>query len=107
MAEDFDVYVVPDIEMEDFVPEVTPSLDPTWIILDKEPGMDGLMLEAGDSLGKMGEDLNIFPFQDRDEEDRLFLARFEFPKFEGAPRYPGAIFYVPEGGGSPEGGESA
>lgn len=100
MAEDFDVYVAPDIEMEDFVPEVTPSLDPTWIILDKEPGMDGLMVEAGDSLEKMGENLNIFPFQDRDEEDRLFLARFEFPKFEGAARYPGAIFYAPEGGGS-------
>jgi len=43
--------------------------------------MDDMMTKAGTSLEKLGEDLKIYPFQDRDKQDRLFLARFEFPKY--------------------------
>jgi hypothetical protein len=67
-----------------------PSLDATWSVMDREPGMDDIIEKAGDSLEKMGEDLEIFPFQDTDDTDRLFLARFEFPKF-------GEEFEFPEG----------
>lgn len=87
----------PMMELED-VPDELPGLDPTWIILDREPGMDDLKVKAGDSLQKMGEDLKIYPFQDRDGNDRLFLARFEFPKFEGKPRHSAAMIIVPGGG---------
>lgn len=111
MAEDdyfeedsLDVYVAPDVELEEIVTEEFPYLDPTWIILDREPGMDDLAEGATEILKKMGKDLKIYPFQDTDGKDRLFLARFEFPKFEGTPRYPGAVFYVPEGPPPPEGG---
>lgn len=104
MAEDYyseddpeGVYVAPEMEDEVIESEVSPYLDPTWIILDSEPGMDDLMVDAGDSLEKMGEDLKIYPFQDRSENDRLFLARFEFPKFERTPRYSAAMILVPEG----------
>jgi hypothetical protein len=55
-------------------------LEPTWSVLDSEPGMDDLAEGASEILKKMGEDLKIFPFQ-ADGSDRLFLARFEFPKF--------------------------
>jgi hypothetical protein len=67
------------------------TLAPTWNILDREPGMDDLAEQAGDSLKKMGEDLKIFPFQDGDGNDRLFLARFEFPKYGEDPQFPEAI----------------
>jgi hypothetical protein len=63
---------------EDNAPE---SLIPTWWLLDREPGMDDLATQAGDSLEKMGEDLKIYPFQETDGGDRLFLARFEMPKY--------------------------
>ena len=102
MAEDYyseddspEVFVAPEMEDEDIEEEVSPYLDPTWIVLDKEPGMDDLMVDAGNSLEKIGEDLKIYPFQDRSENDRLFLARFEFPRFEGTPRYAPAMYLVP------------
>ena len=63
------------------------TLDPTWSVLDREPGMDDLAEGATEILKKMGEDLKIFPFQDRGRQDRLFLARFELPKFGEAFRF--------------------
>jgi hypothetical protein len=39
----------------------------------------------------MGEDLKIYPFQDTDGNDRLFLARFEFPKFGESSQFPEAV----------------
>jgi hypothetical protein len=44
--------------------------------------MDDLAGGLTGVLEKLGEDLKIFPFQDTDGQDRLFLARFEFPKWE-------------------------
>jgi hypothetical protein len=57
------------------------TLEPTWSILDREPGMDDLADGATNVLKKMKDDLNIYPFQDRDGNDRLFLGRYEFPKY--------------------------
>jgi hypothetical protein len=65
------------------IPQKLRTLEPTWWILDREPGMDDLADQAGKSLEKMADDLKIYPFQDRDGKDRLFLARFEFPKYGG------------------------
>jgi hypothetical protein len=67
------------------------TLEPTWSILDREPGMDDLAEGADEILKKMGEDLKIYPFQDTDGNDRLFLARFEFAKFGESSQYPEAI----------------
>ena len=67
------------------------TLDATWSVLDREPGMDDLAEGATEILKKMGEDLKIFPFQDKDGKDRLFLARFEFPKFGETPQFSEAI----------------
>jgi hypothetical protein len=58
------------------------TLEACWSVLDREPGMDNLAEDTKDLLKKLGEDLKIFPFQDTDKEDRLFLARFEFPKYD-------------------------
>ncbi len=56
------------------------TLEPTWWIFDREPGMDDLMEQAGDSLKEtMFDRLEVQPFQDTDGNDRLFLARFEIP----------------------------
>lgn len=43
--------------------------------------MDDLAEGLDDFLKEMGEDLKIFPFQDTNGNDRIFLARFEFPKY--------------------------
>lgn len=67
------------------------TLEPTWSVLDREPGMDDLAEGADEILKKMGEDLKIYPFQDRDGKDRLFLARFEFPKFGESSQFPEAV----------------
>jgi hypothetical protein len=68
------------------------DLGPTWWVIDREPGMDDLAGTAGDILQKMKDDLKIFPFQDRDGNDRLFLARFEFPKYKEAFQFSEALF---------------
>ena len=68
------------------------TLEPTWWALDREPGMDDLAEQAGDSLKQMGEDLKIYPFQDKDKNDRLFLARFELPKYQADFQFPDAVF---------------
>ena len=75
--------------MELSVPEIQKlrTLEATRWIMDREPGMDDLATQAGDSLDKMGEDLKIYPFQDRQKNDRLFLARFEFPKWGETPQF--------------------
>jgi hypothetical protein len=67
------------------------TLEPTWSVLDREPGMDDLAEGVDEILKKMGEDLKIYPFQDTDGKDRLFLARFEFPKFGESFQFPEAI----------------
>lgn len=59
--------------------------------MDREPGMDDLAEGADQIFKKMGEDLKIYPFQDRDGSDRLFLARFEFPKFGEAFQFSEAV----------------
>jgi|WetSurMetagenome_2_1015567.scaffolds.fasta_scaffold04877_7 hypothetical protein len=66
------------------------TLEPTWAVLDREPGMDDLAEGAAEILKKMGEDLKIYPFQDTDGNDRVFLARFEFPKYEEDFQFPAA-----------------
>ena len=76
---------------EEFEPQVPPSLDPTWSVLDSEPGMDKQKVEAGDSLKDMEEELQIKPFKPKDGEDRLFLGRFEFLAYDGEPIYRDAL----------------
>lgn len=68
------------------------TLEPTWWVLDREPGMDDLAEDKTGVLKKMQDDLKIYPFQDRDGNDRLFLARFEFPKYGEALQFPEAVF---------------
>lgn len=58
-----------------------PSLDATWSILDREPGMDDLAEGITEILKEMGEDLKIYPYQDTEGKDRLFLCQFEIPKY--------------------------
>ena len=53
--------------------------------------MDDLAEGADEVLGKMGEDLGIYPFQDTERKDRLFLGRFEFPKYGEDPTFPEAV----------------
>ncbi len=63
-------------------PDDPPStLEATWWLMDREPGMDDIMEKAGESLDTMTEDLGVEVFRDRDGEKRVFLARFEFPKW--------------------------
>ena len=69
------------MELDAPEPQKLRTLEPTWWIMDREPGMDDLAEQAGDSLQKMGDNLKIYPFQDRSANDRLFLGRFEFPKY--------------------------
>ena len=54
--------------------------------------MDDLAEGAEEVLKGMGEDLKIYPFQDTDGKDRLFLARFEFPKYGESFTFPEAVF---------------
>lgn len=68
------------------------TLEATWFVLDTEPGMDDLAGTAGDILKTMKEHLKIFPFQALEKQDRLFLARFEFPKDGERFQYPETVF---------------
>ena len=69
------------------------TLEPTWWVMDREPGMDDLAGDgAVDVLASMKKTLNIFPFQDLDKKDRLFLARFEFPQYGEDFQYSEAVF---------------
>jgi hypothetical protein len=56
------------------------TLEACWSVLDREPGMDNLMASQ-DMLDQMIEAIKIYPFVDTDREYRLFLGRFEFPKY--------------------------
>lgn len=61
------------------------TLEATWWMFDREPGMDDIMEQAGDCaecLQQMFDKLKIYPFQDTQGNNRLFLARFEFPKYQ-------------------------
>lgn len=86
--------------LEDFHSLDRPAtLEPTWWVMDREPGMDDLAGTAGDILKDMKEKLKVFPFQDRDGNDRLFLARFEFPKTREDFKFPKAVFAPGQVGG--------
>ena len=65
---------------------------PTWWVEDREPGMDDLAGTTGDVLANMKDKLQVFPFQDRQGNDRLMLARYELPKYGEAFQYPEAVF---------------
>lgn len=67
------------------------TLEPTWSVLDREPGMDDLAEGASGVLQELGEDLGIYPFQDTERNDRLFLSRFEFPKYGEDRQFPAAV----------------
>ena len=73
-------------------PEPTETLEPTWWVMDREPGMDDLAGTSGEVLQKMKDDLKIFPFQDMEKNDRLFLARFEIPKHGESFQFSEAVF---------------
>jgi hypothetical protein len=76
--------------MKDALP---PTLEPTWSIFDEEPGMDDIFEQAGESLDRMVERLRIAIFRTWFEpQPRLFLARYEFPKYEEDFQHPDAIF---------------
>ena len=60
------------------------TLEATWWLFDKEPGMDDIMTQAGECaecLQQMFDKLEIYPFQDTKKQNRIFLARFEMPKY--------------------------
>lgn len=88
---DFPYTSVQEVQSTHFPGGEGSDLGPTWSVLDREPGMDDLAEGATEILKKMGEDLKIFPFQDRDGKDRLFLARFEFPKYGESSQFPETI----------------
>jgi hypothetical protein len=76
-----------------------PYLEPTWFAFPEEQ-MDDTLQKAGDSLEKpMFTRLNIRPIVITDEDgdkDRLFLARFEFPKYQSDLKYPEAMLPMPK-----------
>jgi hypothetical protein len=67
------------------------DLEALWWVLDREPGMDDLAEDKEEVLKVMQDDLEIYPFQDQDENDRLFLARFEIPKYGESFQYSEAL----------------
>ena len=75
------------------------TLEATWFVMDREPGMDDLAGSTGDVLATMKDQLKIYPFQDRDKNDRLFLARFEFPKSGEKFQFSQAVFAPGQVGG--------
>jgi len=66
-------------------------LEPTWWLFDSEPGMDDLMVQGGDSLKEMADRLNVGLFKDMQGDPKLFLARFEIPKYGQEFQYPDAV----------------
>lgn len=78
---------------EEIDAEPRQTLEATWFVFDSEPDMDDIYEQAGQSLDWLEDELKISPFKTfGTEEKRLFLARFEFPKF-------GEKFQYPEAGG--------
>jgi len=67
-----------------------PTLGATWIIFGTEPEMDDIAEKGGDFLKEVQAELKIFPFQYKGE-DRIFLARFEFKKYDKELQHPEAI----------------
>lgn len=53
--------------------------------------MDDLAEGSVEILTEMKDELGIHPFQDTDEADRLFLARFEFVKYGEATQFPDVV----------------
>jgi len=79
--------------------EFAPYLEATWFIFD-EPQMDDILEKAGTSLEKpLFERLNIRPavISDAKDQEKLFLARYEFPKYGADLIYPEAQLPTTEG----------
>ena len=73
--------------------EEASTLEATWWIFDREPGMDDIIEQAGpDPLKEMIEKLKVHPFQDTEGKYRMFLARYEFPKWGEEFQFPQAAF---------------
>lgn len=70
----------------------------TWVLFKDEPGMDDILDKAGDLLDKMFEFYKIYPVNIEGHR-RLYLARFEFMKFDEDPQYPDAKFIKDTKGG--------
>jgi hypothetical protein len=69
-----------------------PYLEPTWFAF-REDTMDDILEKAGTSLDKpLFERLNIRPVivSDAGDKEKIFLARFEFPKYGAGLQYPEA-----------------
>lgn len=73
------------------------DMGPAWWVMDSEPGMDDIYEKAGDSLEEMIDKLQMHPFQTQGA-DKLFLARYEFPKFEEDFQHADGVF-LPEARG--------
>lgn len=66
-----------------------PYLEPTWFAF-REDQMDDILEKAGESLEKpMFNRLNVRPgiISDAGDKEKLFLARFEFPKYGANLKY--------------------
>ncbi|CAO0821547.1 hypothetical protein DFAR_2470002 [Desulfarculales bacterium] len=84
---------------EDVKKSAMQTLEATWWLFDREEGMDDLYEKAGESLDKIVETLidestgaPIEIFRGRDQAKRIFLARFEFPKYQEDFTFPAAVF---------------
>lgn len=87
--------------------EVAPYLEATWWIFN-EPGMDDILEKAGDSLDDFFKKFSIKPVIIKGQE-KLFLARFEFPQYNKGFKYsegkltPEALGFIDFLGGMPFG----
>lgn len=74
-------------------PKEEDTLEATWWLFDREPGMDDILEQAGEEpLKEMIEKLKVYPFQDTEGKDRMFVARYEFPKAGEEFQFPQAVF---------------
>jgi hypothetical protein len=84
--------------MADFQPLDLDDLEVTWWIMDTEPEMDDIYERAGESLEPMVERLQMHLFQDANNAPRLFLARYELPKYQEDFQHADGVF-LPEARG--------
>ena len=82
---------MPDDELTEIWPGPNDTLEPKWW-LNREQDMDDIYERAGESLQKMVDKLEMYPFQDNDGNPQLFLARYEIPKYQASFSHPDAIF---------------
>jgi len=73
-------------------PDEDESLHPTWWLLDDESDdLNDIMTQAGTSLKDMFDLYKIKPVE-FDSQQKLFVARFEFPTYQQDLQYPDAKF---------------